>query len=809
MTADRASPQTMDARDPRWAPAHARESLEPELAPETKSFRGRDTLYVPAVDQIMGGLECARRLESKQRLGVKPMRPAVSHCRRMLSECQARAEENEERSLHSARKARAGLLEAACGAGERPTRERRARPMSVDAASQRSGHEGRGAEPIVPASSSTAAPRTPESWPPKAASWAPKTIAGLAPPAATMADAFAGIAPFCTSAAAANAAAFAPGVPPQVQVVGPGLAPPGAVVPPVCARPVSTRSVSPAVHCRMAWVGAAEVAPGAHTLPGRAASACTAPAGWLCGVGAGLGTWAGAAPVELHSAAACRVQIPCMHAGALGTASPAPPAGCTTAPWPPMVDGGAVPVPLLLCQSPAAGAWPSSPLSGSASAPAPRPDQRVVVIGGPAAHAPEAQQAVAAHVTAALRSQAARQLFGCLRQAANRRACCAFGKWWRATARCPAVRGSPADDIFSKLAHYDNFQNDLGSMLDTAVAKEERKMACHDRTLALLLGLRQLHACLHMDHVLVRSAFMKLKRHSMDWVPDSRAGPSRSRGAGLAMRDRLSAVFEDSRPSRSAQLPPRLEQLRAEGPAAASSQVRGAIAAPSESTMSWDSRLSTPQTGGMSMHPKAEAPGVEKPWPLPPRLPSGAESALEYGSARGVATGTPSDASSSTGSSRTAPRGAMELVPAELVGAAALERQLTELQSRRVALARSGPGAGTAPAAPEAVDPARPGREGADQECSFATEVFEAPPADALCPEGSLVYGRSGPQAPDRSAVGRKTVDAAALGVAKEAGRRTVTRAFRKGALETHPDKGGSSSDFRVLFEAYQRMAGS
>jgi len=55
--------------------------------------------------------------------------------------------------------------------------------------------------------------------------------------------------------------------------------------------------------------------------------------------------------------------------------------------------------------------------------------------------------------------------------------------------------------------------------------------------------------------------------------------------------------------------------------------------------------------------------------------------------------------------------------------------------------------------------------------------------------------------------VGRRpTIAAKALGVAKDASRRSVARAFYEGAKVLHPDKGGAKDDFQVLNEAYMRM---
>mmetsp|Transcript_63883 Transcript_63883/g.122821 ORF Transcript_63883/g.122821 Transcript_63883/m.122821 type:complete len:94 (-) Transcript_63883:95-376(-) len=55
----------------------------------------------------------------------------------------------------------------------------------------------------------------------------------------------------------------------------------------------------------------------------------------------------------------------------------------------------------------------------------------------------------------------------------------------------------------------------------------------------------------------------------------------------------------------------------------------------------------------------------------------------------------------------------------------------------------------------------------------------------------------------------RKTAAALALGVRKDASRKTIQHAFRQQVLNVHPDKGGNAADFQVLSEARQKMAGS
>lgn len=52
----------------------------------------------------------------------------------------------------------------------------------------------------------------------------------------------------------------------------------------------------------------------------------------------------------------------------------------------------------------------------------------------------------------------------------------------------------------------------------------------------------------------------------------------------------------------------------------------------------------------------------------------------------------------------------------------------------------------------------------------------------------------------------RRTVAAQALGVSKDASRKTVTKAFHDRALLYHPDKGGDTDDFKLVNVAYKRL---
>jgi hypothetical protein len=52
----------------------------------------------------------------------------------------------------------------------------------------------------------------------------------------------------------------------------------------------------------------------------------------------------------------------------------------------------------------------------------------------------------------------------------------------------------------------------------------------------------------------------------------------------------------------------------------------------------------------------------------------------------------------------------------------------------------------------------------------------------------------------------RRTLAARALGVSKDASRKTVAKAFRDKARVYHPDKGGDTDDFKLVNVAYKRL---
>lgn len=74
-------------------------------------------------------------------------------------------------------------------------------------------------------------------------------------------------------------------------------------------------------------------------------------------------------------------------------------------------------------------------------------------------------------------------------------------------------------------------------------------------------------------------------------------------------------------------------------------------------------------------------------------------------------------------------------------------------------------------------------------------------------PVPPLPVARATPAAPDDSSAHGPAVSAwSVLGVAPGASLLEVKRAFRKRALETHPDQGGEPAQFRELSHAYQKV---
>jgi len=172
-----------------------------------------------------------------------------------------------------------------------------------------------------------------------------------------------------------------------------------------------------------------------------------------------------------------------------------------------------------------------APADSEASLPDPDASRADLMVS-PAAS--DIQVDVATYVSSALRGQAVRQLLSCLRVATHRSVSCALGRWWRATASAE-LGGSTTAGVLARLATYDrawHHRDHLHSVLASAVAAEGRKVAHHERTLSMLLGLRQLHSCLHMwDHIVLRSALRQLRNHTLEAAPQcgaSGAPPSSS-----------------------------------------------------------------------------------------------------------------------------------------------------------------------------------------------------------------------------------------------------------------------------------------
>jgi len=568
-----------------------------------------DTVYVPAVEQITGGLDFAHRSkEASRRKSILAQR-----CQQSLSECQAVAQDNEERSARGARLARAGLLRAARGELDRDwvLRERSAYDAPRGATPQRRRLPGDQSHsetspkpardmdlpvgvtapcPVTPAASSTAELST-RTW--TSMSHHEQAATGGAGTPVSTSDLFSGTpagAPpsACTQrfsqslgrTGAANVRAVPAPVPMPWSVVGrpcmtsrnqatrparsvspmpcssrtsrPTAAPiarmqqqrqsVSAAVGPRCASPLAKRSVSPmpvpAVRTSAAWVTSTPAPPVASTFLSPAKSNTS-------------GTMSPTVPRGNVRRSVAPMLLPCWQAAAVppggagsvatssvgGRRAPSEPAGCSARPSARSLHGARQsPGPELIALSPrscspmpcfqSTAVLPPVPAQwqhraqarADLEAPLPDPDaSRCDLEVSPAAS--DIQVDVAMYVSGALRGQAVRQLLSCLRVAAHRRVSCALGRWWRATATTE-LGGTTAAGALAKLATPDkawHHRNQLHSVLASAVAAEGRKVAQHERTLSMLLGLQQLHSCLHMwDHVVLRAALRQLRNHTLD-----------------------------------------------------------------------------------------------------------------------------------------------------------------------------------------------------------------------------------------------------------------------------------------------------
>eukprot|EP00931_Biecheleriopsis_adriatica_P112359 TRINITY_DN8696_c0_g1_i3.p1 TRINITY_DN8696_c0_g1~~TRINITY_DN8696_c0_g1_i3.p1 ORF type:complete len:735 (+),score=138.82 TRINITY_DN8696_c0_g1_i3:85-2289(+) len=92
-----------------------------------------------------------------------------------------------------------------------------------------------------------------------------------------------------------------------------------------------------------------------------------------------------------------------------------------------------------------------------------------------------------------LRKQAAKQLLSCLKSIRMRHLAAKFARWCRVTEEASHEITSAAMKKLATHEHLCSQFNRVGSILATAIATEGKYAAHHDRTLALLLGLRQLH----------------------------------------------------------------------------------------------------------------------------------------------------------------------------------------------------------------------------------------------------------------------------------------------------------------------------
>lgn len=896
-----------------------------------------DTRYVPAVDQILGGLEFAHRKDAKRTAS------RTSRCQQILSDCQALAQENEERSAQGARRAHASLIRAACGEPEREWTQR-----------DRSGQEGsRGPTPMRHRSPDdafrggsvdpTAPGREVEVLGAMARSMTPATSSTAVPSARTWVsgvcqEQMVGMQGIHMSAASpahvgprlGHSTGRAQGVPGSIPT-GAGIChtPQAAVASEAKAMsrisPRPPRSVSPMPRCHATPV-VARTTPQASCAPAfscashmlaRSVSPMPRSAGLPTG---GVGVWMAATPsTTATSMASCTSPTPCAPQSALGCVSPLP-SGAVAVPWQVPVGesrftlGRNVPMDFLqvpmqagpsvarngvsrisefavaaqrampiLVYSPHTGNWSPMPHSSSSLVvPVPTLQRQALADPEVAPSSSEVPLDVAAFVSMALRGQAVRQLLSCLRVAAHRRIGCALGRWWRSTAMV-VVGESSTTGMLARLATYDrtwHHRDHLHSLLASAVAAEGRKVAYHERTLAILLGLRQLHACLHMwDHIVLRSALKRLKFHCTDAAsrgplhgapaPSARGGndtpvPSQadpvaalqtsSQGArAMEVADSTMSLAQhtpstnkpkkssswcpplrfmrlpdrqDSYSPQSSAAPGAPEQLQSYPellvPSASMDGVQcsksiadsidvdnqdlfprsrtpvqlieglhsAVIRALSETSSSWDSAQTIPNVGGQAVHSSSMRPSVEPSAhaeSLVLQRNQLASADLQV-SCNVLAASSSARASLSTRAIDTSALDEAVDVAGGPLSVSMIPGVFCAVVSANIA--------------------ARASKGSAEQEAQEVGYVHE----NADSRRSSSIHGPSHYTAQRlpvslRQVAQRRTAAAVALGVSKDAGRRTIRQAFRQNALQLHPDKGGSSVDFQVLNEAYRKMA--
>jgi len=526
----------------------------------------------------MGGLEHFQR-----RAHSRPP-SEVSRCKELLSGCRAVAEENEERSARAARRARAGLMCASYGLDgskllsregsaqeggpvegsplrrqRSPSGPRSAQPALADAGAAQTPRKADAAivpRLAIPAEASTAAlsTRTWTSTPPQDAGTA---SAPMAPSTQRDAPVVVGPANAAPPTGQPLAIAFAaqPVMPAASVVVGPGPERRiGALcgIPASCMSPRRTHSVSPAQWARASSMGAeagqtaAQLAasprsfpsvprsisplqrraasipqpPDPRAVPLRKAPVLRAPQSLPGAVSPGP---LGAGPPGTRPPQAGDL---CSAMGSLPLAVPAVQRASGAQPVHPgfgmrrQGSMAAAPAPAM----PGPGAASPAPRQASVGSrsPLPPPPPLVRVAGaGPVLVSREVPLDVTAYVGHALRRQAARQIFACLRMAASRRASRAMGRWWR-VARGAASEAT-LDAAPARSAHCDYIRDHhyrLCSMLSSAEAAEGRKVASHERSLAVLLGLRRLHSCLQrLGHRQMRSSLGRLRLRATSLLP--------------------------------------------------------------------------------------------------------------------------------------------------------------------------------------------------------------------------------------------------------------------------------------------------
>lgn len=498
-------------------------------------------------------------------------------------------------------------------------------------------------------------------------------------------------------------------------------------------------------------------------------------------------------------------------------------------------------------------------------------------------------------ITERLQLQGAKQIASILRAAAARQTATSLGLWWRRVVEESLGHSSTAT-VLTRLAEHDrlwNHRDRVKDLLSTAAAAEGSRAAQHDRTLSILLGLRQLHALqLQRDRQTLRHAIDCLKSVGEDGQgfaeppPEPAAAVSRKSTRGsmrspvqsgqLALPPALAPAARKSvRSSVRGSLKGADQAVVVAGQRRPSPpSLRSSLVGPSqeESIASRSNILQELQPFDIDaramafalaevtrqrqryideMRQKAEASeilqqeepfaGGEAPWEedysLAPVPAPASSSTQPRGSCRAALRNSsdllhavPREAKPRSRQTREPPADRHELALWSKPEAEAPANAAAKPRASASALGRPvRPSLPTPAGAPAALGPrssgagsslephlqvrnpthfaqvqADPHGEEEEEEEESEEEEEEADEVEAS-QELELIGPVPGLSSKVTTAEvsKRRTIAAQALGVPKTAGRKTVVAAFRKGAKELHPDKGGCTEDFQVLNEAY------